>query len=291
MKFSQAMQFPINMLQANRLPCTCCKYDKLLLQFQQTSLYSEYPESRQDTTTEDSSAHFMPASPICKSRFSCYNELAQALDVTGCSTQQRCRCESDNEDIGEHEENDVETVQVPSLPSPETIEMPINLDAGLKYMDFELYDFQFEECESYHDVWLGPSTSSGSSKVDGLDDHNNPDDYKSSDTFDTPRSSEMSSAQGSFCLPPPNSLTSSWNMSDESMISLPTIYPGDYFEALDPNELSGAGDWVCGTMSKLNDLDGELEHCRNKVESTAPQPSREIGQALDTFAISFYGVQ
>ncbi|KAJ8067132.1 hypothetical protein OCU04_004505 [Sclerotinia nivalis] len=291
MKFSQAMRFPINMTQANRLPCTCCKYDKHLLQPQRTFLDSENPESRADNITEDSSSHFIPASTICKSRFSCHIELAQALDFTGCFTQQRCRCGSDNEDMREHEEDGVDAVNVPSLPSPEIIRMSVNLDTGLKYMDFELYDSQFKEYESYHDVWLGPSTSSGSSKLGDLDDHNNPDDYKSSDTFNTPRSSEMSLAQGSFCLPPPNSPTSSWKMSNESMISLPTIYPGDYFEALDPNELSGVGEWMCGTRSKPNDLDGELELCRNKDENTAPQPSLEIDQALDTFAISFYGVQ
>ncbi|CAD6444478.1 0878aea9-5a2e-44aa-b6e2-e721acf10245 [Sclerotinia trifoliorum] len=284
LKFFQAIQFPINMSQANGPVCTCRKFGKPLLQLQHTSLYSEYPQSRQDTFNEDSSSHSIPASPICKSRFRYHSELARGLDYAGCFTQQRCTCGSDNEDMREHEEDGVEEVQVLSFTSPEISRMSINLDIGLKYMDFELYGSQFEECESYHDVCITAPTSSDSSKVVGLDD------YNSSDACDTPRSSEMTLAQGDFCLPPPNSPTSSWNMSDRSIISLPTVYPGDYFEAWDPDELSGVGEWMCGTMSKQDDLGGEIELYRNKDENTAPQSSLEIGQALDTFAISFYGV-
>lgn len=284
---SQAMKFPVNISQANRPFCTCCTYDKLLLQLQQTSLYSEYSESRQDTITEDSSSQSISASHICRSRFSYHNGLAEDLDSTGCFTQ-RCTCGGENEDSREHDEDGVEEIQIPSLTSPDINRMSINFDIGLKYMDFELYDSQFEECESYHDFCIDPSTSSDRSNLAGLDD------YKSSDTFDTPRTSKMSLAQGSFCLPPPNSPTISLNMSDESTISLPTVYPGNFSEALDPDELSGVGEWMCGTMSKpndLNDLEGELELYRDKDETIGPQSSRKVGQALDTFAISFYGVQ
>lgn len=155
----------------------------------------------------------------------------------------------------------------------------IDAPTNLTFMDFELFDPTFEQCESFQDVL---SITNGSSKV-GLDD------CKSFDTFDTPRSSEMSLSQGSLCLPPPNSVTSSWSMSNESAVSLPTIYPGDYLEASPSNGLAGVGQWMCETTIELDEIE-ESQLFRNIGNLEALKSSSAIAKTLDSFESDFYGV-
>lgn len=164
--------------------------------------------------------------------------------------------------------------------------MPTNLD-GLSFVDFELFDSQGEEYENYDDPWLEPSISIGSPKLH----FNDCQSCKSFNTFDTPRSSEMSLSHEDFCSPPPNSVTSSWSMSNESMILFPTIYPGDYLGASNSDFVVGVGQWMCGTMVESNDLENESKTLRDIDTKTTSQPSQATDEIIDSFELVFYGVE
>ncbi|ESZ96621.1 hypothetical protein SBOR_2988 [Sclerotinia borealis F-4128] len=225
------------MSKVNRDSHPCRKYYPKLLQVKQASPCSEYTQGRpKDSNAEDLSTQSVLPSPIFKCGSPQENISAQVLDFTGCSEQERCWHGSDTSEMEAHgmksyftlmcqrnadcyvptDEHSVKGVESPPISSLKLFDAPITLDTGFRFMDFELFDPQFEDCENYHDMCCGPSISSGSSKA-GLDD------YKGFDTFDTPRSSQLSSFQESFYLPPPNYVTSSWSMINESTVSLPTI--------------------------------------------------------------------
>lgn len=165
--------------------------------------------------------------------------------------------------------------------------MPTNLDDGLNFVDVELLNSQCEQCEEFHDIWLDPYISIDSSKLH-LDDCQS---CKSFDTFDTPRSSEISLYHGNFCSPPPNSVTSSWRASNESVISLNTIYPGDYLEVPNSDFVVGVGQWMCETTVESNDIEDESKNLQNKNNETTSRTNKAIDETLDSFELIFYGVE
>ncbi|QSZ36594.1 hypothetical protein DSL72_006474 [Monilinia vaccinii-corymbosi] len=237
------------------------------LQVHPVSSCSEYHHGRQESTNaEDSSSQF-----ICERRIRCNNDSAQVL--------------SDNAEMSEHNGIGVERVKEPPVSSLQIINASTNHDAELKLTDFGLFDPPSKDYESDHGIWLGLLISIGHSGM-GVDD------CKSFDTFDTPRSSEVSLSQGCVCLPPPNSLTSSWSMGNESIISLSPICSIDDLEYSNSNGLFGIGHWMCGTTIGLEtDVESELHLSRNPENNTTYESSSKIGKALHSFELDFYDVQ
>ncbi|KAF7954412.1 hypothetical protein EAE96_005534 [Botrytis aclada] len=281
----------IDMMQSIRFPYHCCKYHQNLPRLDQASPNSLYPEDRQeeeeeeDTNMEEPTSQFTFPTTTREYKFPSDDEMVPSLDVVGCSTNHCCKNRIANAEMGDHNEHKFKQFQV-STPRyfSGMIDVATNLGRGLNFVDFELFDSQCEQCEEFQDIWPDPSISIDSSKLH-LDDNQS---CKSFDTFDTPRSSEMSLYHGDFCSPPPNSLTSSWSISDES---IPTIYPGDYLEASNSGFVVGVGQWMCGTMIESNDLEGESKILQNKNNDTTSRPRQAIDETLDSFELIFYGVE
>ncbi|KAF5872964.1 uncharacterized protein Bfra_008241 [Botrytis fragariae] len=279
----------MEMTQSNRFPYHYCKYNQNLPRLDQASLNPTYPQDRQeDTNKEEPISQFIFPTTTHEYEFHSDDELVPSIDIVGCSTNHCCRIRSSNTETSDYNDHEIEQLQESSPRSfLGLIDVPTNLDDGLNFVDFELFDSQWEQCEELHDIWLDPSTSSNSSKLH-LDDEQS---CKSFDTFDTPRSSEMSLYHGDFCSPPPNSATSSWIMSNESMTLLPTIYPGDYVEASNSDLVVGIGQWMCGTRVKSNDLEDEPKILRNTDNNTTSRTNKAIEEILDSFELVFYGVE
>ncbi|TGO48130.1 hypothetical protein BCON_0250g00030 [Botryotinia convoluta] len=264
----------IDMTQTNRLPYHCCKDNQNLSRLDQASPNPIYPQDRQeDTNREEPISQVIFPTHACVYKSDYDNELAPSFDVVGCSTNHCCKNRSANAEMGDHNEHKFEQVQVSTSRSfPGIIDVPTNLDGGLNFVDFELFDSQCEQCEEFHDIWLDPSISIDSSKLHLDDDQS----CKSFDTFDTPRSSEMSLYYGDFCSPPPKSVTSSWR---------------DYLEASNSEFVVGVGQWMCGTMAESNDLEDEPKILRNTNNNTTSRTNKAIDEILDSLELIFYGVE
>ncbi|TGO88705.1 hypothetical protein BPOR_0146g00080 [Botrytis porri] len=243
------------MTHTNRAPYYHCKYDHNLPRLDEASPNSIYPQGRQGNFNgEEAISQLIFPTHTWDYDLQSDDELALSFDVIGCSTNHYCRNRSANTEMSDCDEYKFEQVQVSiSRSFTGIIDVPTNLDGGLNFEDFELFDSRCEEWEEFHDLWLEPSMSTESSKPN-LDDNQS---CKSFDRFDTSRSSEMSLYHENFCSPPPNSWSSSWSINDESMISLPKSYPGDYVEASNSEFIVGVGQWICGTVVEPNDLEDE----------------------------------
>ncbi|TGO09520.1 hypothetical protein BTUL_0163g00310 [Botrytis tulipae] len=279
----------MEMTQSQRLPYDYCKYNPNSPRFDQASPDPKCPQGRQeDSRREEPISNFI--FPLHTSDYKLHSdhELFASLHNVGCSTNHYCRDRSSNAKTSDYDVYNIGQVQSSTLRSlPGTIDVPTNLDDGLNFVDFELFDPQCKQCEEFHDIWLDPSISIDSSKL-YLDDCQS---CKSFDTFDTPRSSEISLYHEDFCSPPPNSVTSSWSMSNESMISLPTIYPGDNLEVSNSDFVVGVGQWTCETMVESKDLEDEFKILRNTNNSTNSRTNKAIDKTLDSFELIFYGVE
>ncbi|TGO28533.1 hypothetical protein BPAE_0026g00230 [Botrytis paeoniae] len=277
------------MTQSNRFPYNYCKYNQNLPRLDQASPNPKCPQGRQeDSNREELISKFIFPLHTSEYKLRSDHELFPFLDIVGCSTNHCCRNRSSNAETSDYNDYNTEQVQASTSRSfPGIIDVPTNLDDGLNFVDFELFDSQCEQCEELYDIWVNPSISIDSSKFH-LDDEQS---CKSFDTFDTPRSSEMSLYHGDFCSPPPNSVTSSWIMSNESMTSLPTIYSGDYLEASNSDFVVGVGQWMCGTRAESNDLEDEPKILRNTENNTTSRTNKAIDEILDSFELIFYGVE
>ncbi|TGO39762.1 hypothetical protein BHYA_0048g00270 [Botrytis hyacinthi] len=277
------------MAQSNRLPCHLCKYNQSLPRLDQASPNPKFPQGRQkDSNGEEPISTFVFPSHNSEYKLHSDHELFPSLDIVGCSTNHCCRDRSSNAETSDYNDYNIGQVQTSTLRSlPGTIDVPTNLDDGLNLVDFKLFDFQCKRCEEFHDIWLDPFISTDSSKLH-LDDCQS---CKSFDTFDTPRSSGISLYHGDFCSPPPNSVTSSWSTSSESMISLPTIYPGGYLEVSNSDFVVGVGQWTCEKMVESNDLEDESKIFRNTNNKTTSRNNKVIDEILDSFELLFYGVE
>ncbi|ATZ53523.1 hypothetical protein BCIN_09g03620 [Botrytis cinerea B05.10] len=274
------------MTQNNRVPYHFCKYNQNLPRLDQASPSSLYSQSRQeDSNREEKTSQFIFPTNTCDYQLDPDDELVSSLDVVGCSTNHCCWNRSANAELSDYNEHSIEQVQAStSRFLLGIIGMPTNLD-GLSFVDFELFDSQSQEYENSDDPWLEPSISIGRPKL-----HlNDCQSCKTFNTFDTPRSSEMSLSQVDLCSPPPNSVTSSWSMGNESMALFPTIYSGDYLGASNSDFVVGVGQWMCGTMVEANDLEDESKILRNTDNNTTSQPSQATGRIIDCFELIFYG--
>ncbi|TEY54708.1 hypothetical protein BOTCAL_0238g00130 [Botryotinia calthae] len=276
------------MTQTNRVPYHSCKYNQNLPWLDQASPSSIYFQSRQeDSNREEPISQFIFPTNTCDYQLDLDDELVSSLDVVGCSTNHCCRNRSANAEISDYNEHNIEQVQAPTSRSLlGIIDVPTNL-GGLNFVDFELFDSQGEEYEKFDDPWLEPSISIGSPKLQ----FNDCQSCKSFNTFDTPRSSELSLSQEDFCSPPPNSVNNSWSMSNESMILFPTPYPGDHLGTSKSDFIVGVGQWMCGTMVEPNDLENESKILRNTENNTTSQPSQATDEKIDSFELIFYGVE
>ncbi|KAF7898424.1 hypothetical protein EAF00_004870 [Botryotinia globosa] len=279
----------MEMTQSQRLPCHYCKYNPNSPRFDQASPNPKCPQGRQeDSRREEPISSFIFPLHTSDCKLHSDHELFPSLDHVSCSTNHCCRNRSSNAETSDYNDCNIGKVQASTLRFfPGLIDVPTNLDDGLNFVDFELFNSQCEQCDEFHDIWLDPSISVDSSKLD-LDDCQS---YKSFDTFDTPRSSEISLYHGDFCSPPPNSVTSSWSVSSESTTSLPTNYPGDYLEVSNSDFLVGVGQWMCETTVESNDLEDESKILRNTNNNTTSRMNKAIDETLDSFELIFYGVE
>lgn len=220
------------MTKANRDLRSCDNSNRNLRKLKQASLFSIFPQAQQDTNSEGSS--FYPISPslICKFRISDSNEPSQFLGLDGRSASEHCEHGSENVAIGEHcmkshlmlfacqqstnfhvhtDKHSIERMKTLLVSSLEIFGATSKSDTKPTFTNFELFDPQFEGCEKYHDNWLGLSIVDSSSAISHRE-------CKRLDMSDIASSSDVSLSQGSFCLPPPNSVISSWSICNESKI-------------------------------------------------------------------------
>ncbi|KAF7933619.1 uncharacterized protein EAE98_003328 [Botrytis deweyae] len=278
----------MEMTQSHRFPYHCCKYNQNLRRIDQVSPNSIYPQDRQeDINKEEPISQFIFPRTTCEYKFHSDDELVPSFDIVG-STNHCCRNRCSNAETSDYNDFNIEQVQASiSRSFPGMINMQTNLDDRPNFVDFELFDSQCEQCETLHDIWPDPYISIDSSQL-----HlNHCQSCKSFDTSDTPRSSGISLYHEDFCSPPPNSVTSSWSMSNEPIISLPTVYSGDYLEVSNSGFVVGVGEWTCGTMVESNDLENESKILRNSDSNITSRTNKAIEETLDSFELIFYGVE